>query len=111
RSKANHLRDYMARLSNDDFDAATAARRLSALRQFFRFLLSEDVRTDDPTAAIDAPKRGRRLPKVLSEQDVAALLDAARARKNEDGLRAAVLLEVLYATGLRVSELLALPVS
>jgi integrase/recombinase XerD len=105
------VRSYMERLSHDDFDAATAARRLSALRQFYRFLLSEDVRRDDPTGAIDAPKRGRRLPRVLSEDDVGALLKAAEARKGDDGLRATALLEVLYATGLRVSELLALPLS
>jgi integrase/recombinase XerD len=110
-AEAATVRSYMERLSHDDFDAATAARRLSALRQFFRFLLSEDVRHDDPTAAIDAPKRGRRLPKILSEDDITALLNAAEARKGDEGLRAVALLEVLYAAGLRVSELIALPVS
>jgi integrase/recombinase XerD len=108
---ASDVRAYLEKLTRDGFDAATAARRLSALRQFFRFLLGETVRADDPTAAIDAPKRGRRLPKVLSEEDVDALLAAARARAGDDGLRATALLEVLYAAGLRVSELLALPVS
>src|SRR5437899_1401824 len=66
------VRRYVEHLKDDGFDAATAARRLSALRQFYRFLLGENVRADDPTAAIDAPKRGRRLPKTLSERDVAA---------------------------------------
>lgn len=111
KAQASDVRAYLEKLTRDGFDAATAARRLSALRQFFRFLLGETVRTDDPTAAIDAPKRGRRLPKVLSEEDVDALLAAARARGGDDGLRSAALLEVLYAAGLRVSELLALPVS
>ena len=111
KAQASDIRTYLEKLNRDGFDAATAARRLSALRQFFRFLLGETIRTDDPTAAIDAPKRGRRLPKVLSEEDVDALLAAARARGGDDGLRSAALLEVLYAAGLRVSELLALPVS
>ena len=111
RAQASDVRAYLERLTRDGFDAATAARRLSALRQFFRFLLGENIRADDPTAAIDAPKRGRRLPNVLSEEDVDALLMAARARDGNDGLRATALLEVLYAAGLRVSELLALPVS
>jgi integrase/recombinase XerD len=105
------VRRYLEQLARDGFDASTAARRLSALRQFYRFLLSENVRADDPSAAIDAPKRGRRLPKVLTEADVKALLEAARALNGDDGLRATALLEVLYATGLRVSELLSLPVS
>jgi len=111
RAGGRDIRSYMERLARDGFDAATAARRLSTLRQFYRFLLSESVRKDDPTASIDAPKRGRRLPKVLSEKDVNALLEAARARPGDDGLRASVLLEVLYAAGLRVSELLSLPAS
>lgn len=111
KAQASDIRTYLEKLNRDGFDAATAARRLSALRQFFRFLLGETIRADDPTAAIDAPKRGRRLPKVLSEEDVDALLAAARARGGNDGLRSAALLEVLYAAGLRVSELLALPVS
>jgi integrase/recombinase XerD len=109
--ESRDVRSYMEGLARDGFDASTAARRLSTLRQFYRFLLSETVRADDPTAAIDAPKRGRRLPKVLLEKEVADLLAAARARKGDDGLRATALLEVLYATGLRVSELLALPAS
>jgi len=111
RCESRDVRAYMERLARDGFDAATAARRLSALRQFFRFLLGENVRADDPSAAIDAPKRGRRLPKVLSEADVATLLDSARAIEGDEGLRATALLEVLYAAGLRVSELLSLPVS
>ena len=110
RAEVRDIRAYIARLSGDGFDASTAARRLSALRQFYRFLLGESLRADDPTAAIDAPKRGRRLPKVLSENDVSALLEAARARPGDDGLRASALLETLYAAGLRVSELLSLPV-
>ncbi|MGE5537650.1 MAG: site-specific tyrosine recombinase XerD [Gemmatimonas sp.] len=104
------VRRYIEHLTADGFDAATAARRLSALRQFYRFLLSEGVRADDPTAAIDSPKRGRRLPKTLSEMDIDALLAAAAKRDGVEGLRATALLQVLYAAGLRVSELISLPV-
>jgi integrase/recombinase XerD len=111
RCEARDVRRYLERLARDGFDSSTAARRLSALRQFYRFLLSENVRADDPSAAIDAPKRGRRLPKVLTEADVKALLDVAHALNGDEGLRATALLEVLYAAGLRVSELLSLPVS
>jgi integrase/recombinase XerD len=111
RCDARAVRAYIERLADKGFDAATAARRLSALRQFFRFLLADGVRSDDPTAAIDAPKRGRRLPKILSEKEIDALLVAAGKRKGGDGVRATALLELLYAAGLRISELLSLPIS
>jgi integrase/recombinase XerD len=92
------------------------ARRLSAIRQLYRFLYSEGHRSDDPAAAIEGPKRGRALPKVLSVKQVDSLLAKARegiaAEAKSERLRSArlnCLLEVLYATGLRVSELVALP--
>ncbi|MEP5927687.1 MAG: site-specific integrase, partial [Nitratireductor sp.] len=96
---------YMKRLSGAGMAASTQARRLSALRQFFRFLQAERIRDDDPTQAVDAPRQARALPKYLSEEEVERLLTAARERPGADGLRTAALLEVLYATGLRVSEL------
>jgi integrase/recombinase XerD len=114
------IRDYLGRLSERAFSAASVARRLSAIRQLYRFLYAEGNRKDDPAAAIEGPKRGRALPKVLSVSHVDQLLATAR-RSVEDGeraiserLRAArlnCLLEVLYATGMRVSELVALPAS
>jgi len=103
------LRAYLAALSRAGMAPTTAARRLSTLRQFYRFLVAEGHRTDDPTAALDSPRRGRPLPKILSEAEVEALLAAARAQTGRDGLRLVALLEVLYATGLRISELVALP--
>jgi integrase/recombinase XerD len=112
------LRDYLADLDARGFKSTTVARRLSALRHLFRFLLSERLRGDDPAAILSGPKRGRGLPKVLSIADVDALLAHARARVEApeasapQQLRARrlyCLLEVLYATGLRVSELVALP--
>jgi integrase/recombinase XerD len=89
----------------------TQARRLSALRQFFRYLCSEGRRREDPTRAIDAPKLGRALPKYLSEGDMHKLLATAARVKGEEGVRLRAMLELLYAAGLRVSELVGLPLS
>jgi len=89
----------------------TAARRLSALRQFFRFMYAERLRGDDPTIVIDAPKAGRVLPKYLSEDEVDRLLACAAKHAGADGKRLVALMEILYATGLRVSELVGLPLS
>ena len=93
----------------EGLSARTAARRLSALRQFHRFLLREEVRRDDPTALLDTPRLPAALPKYLSESEVDALLAAAVERPGRPGLVARAALEILYATGLRVSELLGLP--
>ncbi len=87
----------------------TLARRRSALRQFFRFLAAEGVRDGDPSASLDPPRLPRSLPKYLSEAEVDALLAAAARRPGRSGLLAVAALEIMYATGLRVSELLALP--
>jgi integrase/recombinase XerD len=103
------LQAYMAGLQRVGLAARTASRRLSALRQFHRFLLREGVRNDDPTALLDAPTLPRTLPKYLGEQEVEALLNAARQMQGQRGALASAALETLYATGLRVSELLALP--
>ena len=99
----------MANLQRAGLSARTASRRLSALRQFHRFLLREGVRDDDPTTLLDAPRLPRTLPKYLSEPEVEALLDAAKRMAGQRGVLARAALEILYATGLRVSELLALP--
>jgi integrase/recombinase XerD len=103
------LQAYMAGLQRAGLAARTASRRLSALRQFHRFLLREGVRTDDPTTLLDAPRLPRTLPKYLSEHEVDALLEVANRREGRRGAVARAALEILYATGLRVSELLALP--
>ena len=104
----DHLRAYLKHLAGQGMTARTQARRLSALRQFYRFRLGEGRRTDDPTAALDAPKLGRPLPKPLGERQVTALIDAAQAIGGPEGLRVTAALELLYATGMRVSELVAL---
>jgi integrase/recombinase XerD len=105
------VRAYLARLSGAGMAPGTTARRLSTLGQFFRFLFDEGLRDDDPSATIDRPRRGRSLPRFLNEDEVEALLAAARARRGAAGVRLVALLEVLYATGLRVSELVGLPVA
>jgi integrase/recombinase XerD len=109
------IRAYLARMDDAGFAPRTAARRLSALKQFFRFLYADGLRADDPAASLEGPKRGRSLPKVLSVSEVDQLMQVAQARVRETGTprdrRLLALLEVIYATGLRVSELVRLPVS
>jgi integrase/recombinase XerD len=112
------LRDYLADLDTRGFKSSSVARRLSAIRHLFRLLLNERIRSDDPAAILSGPKRGRGLPKVLSIADVDRLLTRAKARGETPemtapqrlrAIRLYCLLEVLYATGLRVSELVTLP--
>ena len=101
---------WFASLSTRGLSAATAARRRSAVRQFYRFALGEGWRTDDPSRRLDAPKQGRPLPRTLSREEVVALLTASAARDGASGVRMIALVELAYASGLRVSELLALRV-
>jgi integrase/recombinase XerD len=114
------IRAYLAELNRRGFAASSVARRLSAIRQLHRFLYGEGKRGDDPAAVLEGPRRGRLLPKVLTIKDVTRLITAAHTAigapqaSPAERLRAArlaCLLEVLYATGLRVSELIALPAS
>jgi integrase/recombinase XerD len=114
------LRDYLADLDVRGFKSSSVARRLSAMRHLFRFLLNERIRSDDPAAILSGPKRGRGLPKVLSIADVDRMLTRAKELTGAENaspqarlraMRLYCLLEVLYATGLRVSELVALPLS
>jgi integrase/recombinase XerD len=114
------LRGYLGDLAARGFAATSVARRLSAIRQLYRFLYAEGMRSEDPAAIIQGPKRGRALPKVLSVGEVDRLIASAREATEGQGLAAAerlrtlrllCLLELLYATGLRISELVALPAS
>ncbi len=105
------VRDHIQGLARAGLAPGTSARHLSSLRQFYRFLFAEGIRRQDATAGIDSPRQGRTLPKVLGEAEVDALLAAARAVKGAEGIRLTALLEILYATGLRVSELVTLPLS
>ncbi len=111
RAEAEDLRAYMSALAAAGMSPRTAARHRSTLRQFHRHLFAEGVRADDPASGLDAPRLGRPLPKYLGEAEVEALLAAARARPGPRGLRLVAMLELLYAAGLRVSELVALPLA
>ena len=109
RATAATVQAYLASLAPAGLSARSAARRLSCLRQFYRFLLRDGVRQDDPTATLEAPRQPARLPKLLSEAEVEALLRFAPVLPDRHGLVAHAGLTLLYSTGLRVSELLALP--
>jgi len=108
---ATAVRGYLVALDEKGLAASSVARKLSAVRQLFRFLFAEGIRTDDPTLVVDGPKQGRALPKLLSEEEVSLLLAAAHAQPGAEGLRLAAMLEILYASGLRVSELVGLPLA
>lgn len=117
---ADDIRAYLVELSERGLKASSAARRLSAVRQFHRFLYTEGLAGGDPTAAIEGPRLGRPLPKVLSVAEVDRLIGTAQQMAEQEGqspaararsVRMRCLIEMLYATGLRVSELIALPLS
>lgn len=113
------IRAWLDDINSRGFSPSTQARKLSSMRQFYRFLYAEGLRTDDPTGVIDAPKKQRALPKTMQENAVARLLERAETEKREalnDGVwfaasRLHAMVETLYATGLRVSELVSLPVN
>lgn len=117
KASADDLRAYLADIATRGFAASSQARKLSALRQFFKFLYSENLRPDDPTGTIDAPRKQRALPRTMSEEETTRLLEQAATEAAGDGRDAVAarrmhaLVEVLYATGLRVSELVSLPVT
>ncbi len=114
------VRGFVADLADRGFKASSVARKISAVRQFHRFLYADGHRGDDPTAALEGPKRARPLPKVLSVEEVDRLIAAARQGSDDSDLspvermrsaRLFCLLEIVYASGLRVSELVSLPKS
>ena len=99
---------YFADLAKRGLSPATASRRRSAVRQFYRFAMTEGWVKEDPSRRVDAPKRGRPLPKILSLDEIGAIVTAAAAKDGPQGVRLACMIELLYASGLRVSELIAL---
>ncbi|HRF08855.1 MAG TPA: site-specific tyrosine recombinase XerD [Xanthobacteraceae bacterium] len=123
RADTQTIRDYLSALKRRELAAASVARKLSAIRQLHRFLYTEGLRGDDPAAVLEGPRRGRPLPKVMTVAEVSKLLETAHHAAAESGdtkeivarrlraLRLAALLELLYASGLRISELIALPAS
>lgn len=112
-ARRTDIEHYLSDLETRGFQETTRARRLSAIRQFYRLAFSEGLRMDDPGAGIEGPKRRRSLPGTLTEEETTRLLDAARARGRTPvaAARLHCLVEILYATGLRVTELVSLPVS
>lgn len=119
-ASASEIKTYLEDLGNkihvkgknrNQIATRTVARRLSALRQFYRYVVSENIRKDDPTTTIESPKQTRTLPKTLSESEVSQLIKTAAHGGGADSVRLVCLLEMLYATGLRVSELVGLPMS
>ncbi|MBZ9678292.1 site-specific tyrosine recombinase XerD [Mesorhizobium sp. ES1-1] len=117
---AADIRAYLDDIAARGFAPTSQSRKLSAIRQFFKFLYAEGLRGDDPTGTLDSPKKGRPLPKTMSEADTGRLIDRAALEAADAGLghadrmaalRLHALVEVLYATGLRVSELVGLPVT
>ncbi|MGH6795226.1 MAG: tyrosine-type recombinase/integrase, partial [Methylocella sp.] len=114
------IRAYLSKVAERGLKPASSARKLSSIRQFHRFLVADGRRTDDPALIVEAPRSGRRLPKMLSVAEAGHLLAVSKEGLDDDArpaperlraLRTACLLEVLYATGLRVSELVTLPAS
>jgi integrase/recombinase XerD len=107
------IRAHLGRLSAASLKASSQARKLSALRRFYGFLYSEGVRSDDPSGAVEAPRLSRPLPKILSADEALKLVEAAREKADEspEGARLFCIVEMLYASGLRISELVALPLA
>jgi len=109
------LQAFLGHMAKEGYKASSQARRLSAIRQFYKFLYTENIRGDDPSGILDAPKKGRALPKTLSEKETERLLTRAAEEAATEGedrlsrLRMLALIELCYATGMRVSELVSLP--
>jgi len=118
-ASADHVRSYLASLEDLGLATSTRARRLSALKQFHKFLYTDGWRTEDPCLGLKGPGARRHLPTTLSETDVDALIEASHKRAapdkddkpNVEGIRLLCLIELLYASGLRISELVAMPLS
>jgi integrase/recombinase XerD len=111
RAECALVESYFESLSARGLAPATAARRRAAVRQFYRFALGEGWRTDDPARRVEAPLKGRSLPKVLTRAEMERIIAAAAEKDGAAGLRLACMIELLYASGLRISELLALPLA
>lgn len=116
------VRKFIQSLSKEGLSAASQARLLSSVRQLHKFLFAEGIRPDDPSSTVDAPKKSRPLPKILSVDEVDMLIGQAEREAGEEATKKSkvnslkarrfyALLETLYATGLRVSELVSLPLS
>lgn len=105
------LKDYIYQLHQENLRAASIARKISCLKNFYKFLQNENLIKDNPTLYLQAPKRDAKLPKFLSEEEVFKMLNKINSDKSEFGIKLSCMLEILYAAGLRVSELVTLPIA
>jgi len=105
------IKNYLNQLYKNDLSAASTSRKISTLKRFFTFLYQEKYIESNPTVNLTKPKDAEKLPKILSEKEVLKLLDTVNKDKSDFGIRLSTMLEILYASGLRVSELVALPIS
>lgn len=103
-----HITDYFIELTARGMATSTLARRRSALTQWFKFLINEQVVGENPVLLVRAPKTGRKLPKLLSQQEIEALIHTAQQDNSAEGIRLQALMEMIYASGMRVSELVTL---
>jgi integrase/recombinase XerD len=106
----DNLQQYVRSISVDKFSGKTAARRISAIRQIYKFLSIENIRKDNPAIDLESPRQGKSLPKYLSENEVELLLESSHHDSSPEGLRLAAMLEIMYASGMRVTELVSLPI-
>lgn len=102
---------YIKHLNEKGFESSSIARKVSALRDFYKFLLSENIIDENPFAEVDNPKQKRSLPKFLTREEINQIIDAARNNDDFCHQRTAVMLKLMYAGGLRVSELVTLPLN
>lgn len=107
---SDDLQQYMQSLFDTGLSGQTAARRISAIRQIYKFLCIENIRADNPALNLDSPRHGTSLPKYLSETEVELLLESSNRDSSPEGLRMAAMLEIMYASGMRVTELVSLPI-
>ena len=107
-ANADHIRHYIRTISEKGMASSTVSRRVSSIRKFYQFLFDERIRADDPSKGLESPKQQKKVPRYLTEEEVERLLLAAHNREGKDGLRIVALLEILYAAGLRVTELVSL---
>ncbi len=108
KAEALHIERYLSQLKKQGLATTTAARKLSSIKQFYHYLFSEKLREDDPSTTLEGPKQPRNLPSVLSTADVAAMLKVVREKSTPEDIRLHAMLELLYASGMRVSELVGL---
>ena len=108
---SEEIRGFMVELQKRGMSSGTSARRLSAIKQFFHFLYTENVRKDNPTLVVDSPKLAKNLPKNLSNSEVDLLIETAAKSDTPEGIRLQTILEILYASGLRVTELVSLKIA